>query len=45
MNELLIKAQYGLSPEDLQRMSDRLREIVPEARTIQAHGRLAPTEL
>ena len=31
--------------EDLQRMSDRLREIVPEARTIQAHGRLAPTEL
>ncbi len=31
--------------EDLQRMADRLREIVPEARTIQAHGRLAPTEL
>ncbi len=31
--------------EDMQRMSDRLREIVPEARTIQAHGRLAPTEL
>ena len=31
--------------EDLQRMSDRLREIVPEASTIQAHGRLAPTEL
>jgi transcription-repair coupling factor (superfamily II helicase) len=31
--------------EDLQRMSDRLREIVPEARTVQAHGRLAPTEL
>jgi transcription-repair coupling factor (superfamily II helicase) len=31
--------------EDLQRMSERLREIVPEARTIQAHGRLAPTEL
>jgi transcription-repair coupling factor (superfamily II helicase) len=31
--------------EDLQRMSDRLREIVPEAKTIQAHGRLAPTEL
>ena len=31
--------------EDLPRMADRLREIVPEARTIQAHGRLAPTEL
>jgi transcription-repair coupling factor (superfamily II helicase) len=31
--------------EDLSRMSERLREIVPEARTIQAHGRLAPTEL
>jgi transcription-repair coupling factor (superfamily II helicase) len=31
--------------EDLQRMSDRLKEIVPEARTVQAHGRLAPTEL
>ena len=31
--------------EDLQRMSDRLAEIVPEARTVQAHGRLAPTEL
>jgi transcription-repair coupling factor (superfamily II helicase) len=31
--------------EDLGRMSERLREIVPEARTIQAHGRLAPTEL
>ena len=31
--------------EDMQRMSDRLKEIVPEARTIQAHGRLAPTEL
>ena len=31
--------------EDLQRMADRLAEIVPEARTIQAHGRLAPTEL
>ena len=31
--------------EDLQRMADRLREIVPEARTVQAHGRLAPTEL
>ena len=31
--------------EDLQRMAERLREIVPEARTVQAHGRLAPTEL
>jgi transcription-repair coupling factor (superfamily II helicase) len=31
--------------EDLPRMSERLREIVPEARTAQAHGRLAPTEL
>ena len=31
--------------EDLGRMADRLREIVPEARMIEAHGRLAPTEL
>ena len=31
--------------EDLNRMSERLAQIVPEARTIQAHGRLAPTEL
>ncbi|MGE0224325.1 MAG: transcription-repair coupling factor [Acetobacteraceae bacterium] len=31
--------------EDLPRMADRLREIVPEARMTQAHGRLAPTEL
>jgi transcription-repair coupling factor (superfamily II helicase) len=31
--------------EDLDRIADRLREIVPEARMIQAHGRLAPTEL
>ena len=31
--------------EDLPRMSERLREIVPEARTAMAHGRLAPTEL
>ncbi len=31
--------------EDLQKMADRLATIVPEARTIQAHGRLAPTEL
>lgn len=31
--------------EDLTRMSERLREIVPEARTVMAHGRLAPTEL
>ena len=31
--------------EDLPRMAERLREIVPEARMAQAHGRLAPTEL
>ena len=31
--------------EDLQTMADRLQTIVPEARTVQAHGRLAPTEL
>ncbi|HEX4261929.1 MAG TPA: transcription-repair coupling factor [Acetobacteraceae bacterium] len=31
--------------EDLDRMAERLREIVPEARLAQAHGRLAPTEL
>ncbi len=31
--------------EDLPRMADRLREIVPEARIAHAHGRLAPTEL
>ncbi|MDE2199681.1 MAG: transcription-repair coupling factor [Rhodospirillales bacterium] len=31
--------------EDLDRMAERLRQIVPEARTVQAHGRLAPTEL
>ena len=31
--------------EDMARIADRLIEIVPEARTIQAHGRLAPTEL
>ncbi|MEO8716471.1 MAG: transcription-repair coupling factor, partial [Acetobacteraceae bacterium] len=31
--------------EDMGRMSERLAEIVPEARTAQAHGRLAPTEL
>jgi transcription-repair coupling factor (superfamily II helicase) len=31
--------------EDLDRMGERLREIVPEARMVQAHGRLAPTEL
>ncbi len=31
--------------EDMPRMSERLAEIVPEARTAQAHGRLAPTEL
>ncbi len=31
--------------EDLARMAERLAEIVPEARVVQAHGRLAPTEL
>ena len=31
--------------EDLTRMSERLREIVPDARLVQAHGRLSPTEL
>jgi transcription-repair coupling factor (superfamily II helicase) len=31
--------------EDLARMATRLAEIVPGARTVQAHGRLAPTEL
>ena len=31
--------------EDIPRISDRLREIVPEAKMAQAHGRLAPTEL
>jgi transcription-repair coupling factor (superfamily II helicase) len=31
--------------EDLPRMAERLAEIVPEARTAQAHGRLPPTEL
>ena len=31
--------------EDLDRMATRLREIIPDARMIQAHGRLAPTEL
>ncbi len=31
--------------EDLDRMAERLRDIVPEARLVQAHGRLSPTEL
>ena len=31
--------------EDLDRMAERLREIVPDARLAQAHGRLTPTEL
>jgi transcription-repair coupling factor (superfamily II helicase) len=31
--------------EDLPRMAERLREISPDARVIEAHGRLAPTEL
>ena len=31
--------------EDMGRMAERLREIVPEVRMVEAHGRLAPTEL
>ncbi len=31
--------------EDLDRMATRLSEIVPDARLVQAHGRLTPTEL
>ena len=31
--------------EDMDRMAERLRAIVPDARMVQAHGRLAPTEL
>ena len=31
--------------EDMGKMSERLRTIVPEARIVEAHGRLAPTEL
>ena len=31
--------------EDMAKVAERLTEIVPEARTIQAHGRLSPTEL
>ena len=31
--------------DDMPRMAERLAEIVPEARVVQAHGRLAPTEL
>ena len=31
--------------EDMPRMATRLAEIVPDARIVQAHGRLAPTEL
>ncbi len=31
--------------EDMAKVSERLREIVPEARIIEAHGRLTPTEL
>ncbi len=31
--------------EDLPRMAERLREIVPEARLVEAHGRLAPSAL
>ncbi len=31
--------------EDMPKMTERLRAIVPEARIVEAHGRLAPTEL
>jgi len=31
--------------EDMPKMQVRLREIVPEAKIVEAHGRLAPTEL
>jgi transcription-repair coupling factor (superfamily II helicase) len=31
--------------EDMPRMVERLGQIVPDARVVQAHGRLAPTEL
>jgi transcription-repair coupling factor (superfamily II helicase) len=31
--------------EDLERVGKRLQEIVPDLRVIEAHGRLAPTEL
>ena len=31
--------------EDMPKVAERLTEIVPEARVIQAHGRLSPTEL
>jgi len=31
--------------DDMDRMAERLREIVPDAKTVQAHGRLTPTEL
>jgi transcription-repair coupling factor (superfamily II helicase) len=31
--------------EDMPKLRERLAEIVPEARVVEAHGRLAPTEL
>ncbi|MDG6093953.1 transcription-repair coupling factor [Acetobacter sp. AN02] len=31
--------------EDLDRLGERLRDIVPDAKVVQAHGRLSPTEL
>ena len=31
--------------EDMGKMGERLRAIIPEARIVEAHGRLAPTEL
>ncbi|AQS87091.1 DNA helicase transcription-repair coupling factor [Neoasaia chiangmaiensis NBRC 101099] len=31
--------------DDMDRMAERLRDIVPDAKTVQAHGRLTPSEL
>ncbi|MBL6457993.1 transcription-repair coupling factor [Belnapia sp. T6] len=31
--------------EDMAKVSDRMREIVPEARIVEAHGQMAPTHL
>ncbi|WP_029604518.1 transcription-repair coupling factor [Kozakia baliensis] len=31
--------------EDMDRMAERLRDIIPDAKTVQAHGRLTPGEL
>ena len=41
--------EQSVSPEkrieDMDRMAERLSEIVPDAKLVQAHGRLAPSEL